>query len=116
MVGCRVAVAVGVLVGNGDGDIVEVADGVMPGVGGVIMMRVRGTAVAARVGSGFETTSTGCELHPIKIQMNKPKTKPNFLLPGKFTGVFFHQAFIIAMPQIRFSCHSFELNINKAGE
>lgn len=98
IVGCRVAVVVGVLVGNGVGDIVGVADGVMSGVGGVIVMRVGGTAVAARVGIGFETISTGCELHPIKIQMNNPKTKPNFLLPGQFTGVFFHQAFVIATP------------------
>lgn len=116
MVSCRVAVAEGVFVGNGDGDIVGVADGVMPGVGGVIVMRVGETAVAARVGIGFETISTGCEVHPIKIQMNNPKTKPNFLLPGKFTGVFFHQAFVIATPQIRFSCHGFELNINKSGK
>jgi hypothetical protein len=107
MVGCRVAVAVGVLVGSGDGDAVGVAEGVMPGVGGVIVMRVEGTAVAARVGSGFEIISTGCEVHPIKIQMHNPKTKPNFLLPGKFTGFFFHQAFVIATPQIRFSCHGF---------
>lgn len=116
IVGCSVVVAVVVLVGSGDGDTVRVANGVIPGVDGGMMMRVGGTAVAARVGIGFETISAGCEAHPIKIQINNPKINLKYLLPGKFTRVFFHQTFVIATPQIRFTCHGFELNIDKTGE
>jgi hypothetical protein len=116
MVGFKVAVVVGVLVGRGDGVTVGVADGVMLGVGGGSVMRVGETAVAANVGIGFETTSFGRDVQPINNQMNRLQIRKRILLPGQFTGFFFHQAFVIATPQIRFPCHGFELDIDKAGE
>lgn len=118
-VGNGVTVAVGSAVDVGAGGIVGVAEGVIAGVGGG-RVKVATTAVVIKVGLGETAVAIGCVVQPMINKKSKVIERGRLflhtLLPGKFAGVFFHQAFVIAAPDICFTGHRFYLNIGKTRE